>query len=43
MVSGIATFRRDFGAHPGNGYVIYPGPVTLALGDGTRALPFAEI
>jgi hypothetical protein len=43
LVSGIATFRRDFGARPGNGYVIYPGPVTLALGDGTRALPFAEI
>ena len=43
MASGIAAFRRDFGARPGNGYVIYLGPVTLPLGDGTRALPFAEI
>lgn len=43
MARGITAFRRDFGDRAGNGYVIYTGPVTLPLGDGTRALPLAEL
>jgi hypothetical protein len=43
MARGIAAFRRDFGDRAGSGYVIYTGPITLPLGDSTRALPLSEL
>ena len=43
MATGIARFRRDLGDKAAAGFVIHPGAVTLPLGDGTVALPFAAL
>jgi len=43
MASAVKTFRRDMGDKAMLGYVIHPGSVTLPLGPGVKALPFAEL
>jgi len=43
MASAVKTFRRDMGDKAMLGYVIHPGSVTLPLGPGVTALPFAEL
>jgi len=43
MAKGIQAFRRDFGDRAARGFVIYPGPSTLPLGDGVLALPLAVL
>ena len=43
MASAIKTFRKDFGAKAMPGYVVHPGDVTLPLGSGIMALPFADL
>ena len=43
MAREIAHFRRAFGDRAANGYVVHPGKVTLPLGGGSIALPFAEL
>ncbi len=43
MASTIKTFLRDLGERSRPGYVIHPGDVTLPLGAGVRALPFAQL
>jgi len=43
MASAIKTFRRDMGDKAMLGYEIHPGSVTLSLGPGVTALPFARL
>jgi len=43
MAASIRTFRRDLGDQAAPGFVVHPGDVRLPLGDGTIALPFAEL
>lgn len=43
MASAIQTFRKDFGDKALPGYVVHPGDVTLPLGAGVTALPYAEL
>ncbi len=43
MASGVKLFRKDMGDRSLPGYVIHPGDVTLPLGSGVTALPFAEL
>lgn len=43
MAKGINAFRSLFGDRATTGYVVHPGDVTLPLGDGNKALPFARL
>jgi len=43
MASAIKAFRKDLGKKAIPGYVVHPGDVTLPLGPGVTALPFAEL
>jgi len=43
MARHIRGLRRDLGASTHPGFVVYAGNIRLPLGDGTIALPFAEI
>ena len=43
MASAIKTFRRNMGDKAMLGYVIHPGSVTIPLGPGVTALPFAKL
>jgi predicted AAA+ superfamily ATPase len=43
MASALKTFQRDFGDKVLEGYVVHPGNITLPLGSGIKALPFAEL
>jgi len=43
MASGIRQFQSDFGEGARPGYVVHPGDVTLPLGSGFTALPFAQL
>ena len=43
MASAIKTFHRDLGDKAMPGYVVHPGDVTLPLGSGVTALPFADL
>jgi hypothetical protein len=43
MAAGIAAFQKDYGAAAAPGYVIHPGSVTLPLGAGVTALPYARL
>lgn len=43
MAASIRTFRRDLRDQAAPGFVVHPGDVRLPLGDGTIALPFAEL
>jgi len=43
MASGIRTFRKDLGERAMPGYVVHPGDITLPLGDGVTAIPFAAL
>ena len=43
MADGIRAFRRDLGKKAGPGYVVHPGDVSLPLGDGVTAIPFATL
>jgi predicted AAA+ superfamily ATPase len=43
MTAALKTFRRDFAARAGPGYLVHPGDTTLPLGDGITALPLARL
>jgi len=43
MASAVKAFQEDLGDKAMPGYVIHPGDVTLPLGSGVTALPFAEL
>jgi predicted AAA+ superfamily ATPase len=43
MAREITRFRQDFGDRASDGYVVHAGQVTLPLGDGVIALPFASL
>ncbi len=43
MASAVRTFQKDLKDETMPGYVIHPGDVTLPLGSGVTALPFAEL
>ncbi len=43
MACAIKTFRKDFGDKALPGYVVHPGDITLPLGSGVIALPFAQL
>lgn len=43
MASSINIFRKDMGDKALPGYVLHPGDVTLPLGQGVTALPFAAL
>jgi len=43
MASSIFSFRRDFAERAAPGYVVHPGSITLPLGEGVKAIPFAEL
>lgn len=43
MASSVKTFRKDLGDKAMPGYVVHPGDVTLPLGTGVTALPFAVL
>jgi hypothetical protein len=43
MASAIKTFQTDLGNKAMAGYVVHPGDVTLPLGSGVTALPFADL
>ena len=43
MASGMRTFQADMGNKTLKGYVVHPGNVTLPLGSGVTALPFADL
>lgn len=43
MASSVKIFRRDLGDKAMPGYVVHPGDVSLPLGPGVTALPFAEL
>lgn len=43
MARPIGTLQRDLGEAAAPGYVVHPGDVRLPLGQGVRALPFAEL
>ena len=43
MASAIKTFQKDLGDKSMPGYVVHPGDVTLPLGQGVTALPFANL
>ena len=43
MASAVKTFRKDLGDKAMPGYVVHPGDVTLPLGTGVTALPFAVL
>ena len=43
MASAVKTFQTDMGDKAMPGYVVHPGDVTLPLGHGVRALPFADL
>jgi hypothetical protein len=43
MAKNIGTFREDVGERVVPGYVVHPGDVTLPLGEGTTAIPFAVL
>ncbi len=43
MASAVKTFRKDLGEKAKPGYVVHPGDITLPIGPGVTALPFAEI
>ena len=43
MARPIRTLQRDVGEAAAPGYVVHPGDVRLPLGQGARALPFAEL
>ncbi len=43
MASAVQTFRRDLGDKAMPGYVVHPGDITLPLGTGVTALPFAVL
>ena len=41
MASSIKAFQQDLGEKAATGYVVHPGDITLPLGAGVTALPFA--
>jgi predicted AAA+ superfamily ATPase len=43
MASTVRAFRKELGDKTMHGYVIHPGDITLPLGPGVTALPFAEL
>jgi len=43
MASAVKRFRQDFGDQAMPGYVVHPGDISLPLGEGVTALPFAEL
>ena len=43
MASAIKTFQTDLGDKAMAGYVVHPGDVSLPLGHGVTALPFADL
>jgi predicted AAA+ superfamily ATPase len=43
MASAIKIFHKDLGDRAMPGYVVHPGDVTLPLGSGVTALPFADL
>lgn len=43
MASAVKTFQKDFKDKVMQGYVVHPGDITLPLGPGVTALPFAEL
>ena len=43
MASAIKTFQKDLEDKSMPGYVVHPGDVTLPLGPGVTALPFANL
>ncbi|MCP4665249.1 MAG: ATP-binding protein [Deltaproteobacteria bacterium] len=43
MASVVKTFQKDFGDKAMPGYVVHPGDITIPLGPGVTALPFAEL
>jgi hypothetical protein len=43
MGRDIARFRKDYRERVDHGFVVHPGKNILPLGDGTIALPFAEL
>lgn len=43
MASAIRTIQKDLGDKSMPGYVVHPGDITLPLGSGVTALPFANL
>ncbi|RLB25821.1 MAG: GTP-binding protein [Deltaproteobacteria bacterium] len=43
MASAIKTFQKDLGDKALPGYVVHPGDMTLPLGQGVTAIPFAML
>lgn len=43
MASGVRQLQDDLGTRARPGYVVHPGDVTLPLGSGVTALPFAHL
>jgi len=43
MASAVKTFQKDLGDKTMPGYVVHPGDISLPLGSGVTALPFAEL
>lgn len=43
MASSVKTFCKDMGDKAMPGYVVHSGDVTLPLGSGVKAIPFAEL
>jgi len=43
MAKNIRTFRADFGDKAMPGYVVHPGDITLPLGEGVTAIPYAVL
>lgn len=41
MASSIKAFQQDLGEKAATGYVVHPGDITLPLGAGVTAMPFA--
>ena len=43
MANSILRFKKDLGEKAVDGYVVHPGDISLPLGSGVTAIPFAAL